>query len=117
MVTEGVAKAALPAELVHSTIQAAALVAAGNRTAEGVLSAGGTGAGQGSDQTMFWNKFRIAVVLLVAASSLPASAGGQCAYAGGPGQANATRRGAKPGRRRPNKTRIRRRWMRNCLRR
>ena len=67
LVTGSAAKAALPAELVHSTIQAAALVAAGNRTAEGVLSAAALTLAKGVMRTMFWNKVRIAGVLLVIA--------------------------------------------------
>jgi len=71
----GAAKAALPLGLVHSTIQAAALVAAGKVTAQGVLSAQALTLAKGVLGTMFWNKMKIVAFALLAAVVF-ASAGG-----------------------------------------
>ena len=106
VVTGSAAKAALPAELVHSTIQAAALVAAGNRTAEGVLSAAALTLAKGVMQAMFWNKVKIAGVLLVAAVVDRRRRRWGSANAGGPGEANATGRGQNWQGEGWNKTRI-----------
>jgi RNA polymerase sigma factor (sigma-70 family) len=60
-------KAVPPSALVHSTVQAAALAAAGTRTAQGALSATALILAQGVIQSMFWNKMkRGAVALFVA---------------------------------------------------
>ncbi len=71
-----IARAALPADVVHSTIHAAGLVAAGNRTADGVLSSAALTLAKGVMQTMFWNKVKIAGVLLVAAIVIAGVGGG-----------------------------------------
>jgi RNA polymerase sigma factor (sigma-70 family) len=62
--TGGTAKAALPLGLLHSTIKAATLFAAGEVTAQGVLSGTALALAKGVVQTMFWNKMKIAVVTL-----------------------------------------------------
>jgi WD40 repeat protein len=61
----GAAQAALPSTLVHSTVQAAALVAAGKLTAQGVLSAQALLLAQGVIQSMVWNKMKLGVFALI----------------------------------------------------
>jgi RNA polymerase sigma factor (sigma-70 family) len=61
----GAVQAALPPTLVHSTVQAAALIAAGKLTAQGVLSAQALILAQGVIQSMFWNKMKFGAFALV----------------------------------------------------
>jgi RNA polymerase sigma factor (sigma-70 family) len=63
----GAVQAALPSTLVHSTVQAAALVAAGKLTAQGVLSAKALILAHGVIQSMFWNKMKLGAFALLAA--------------------------------------------------
>jgi RNA polymerase sigma factor (sigma-70 family) len=65
MLIGGLTKAALPLELFQLTLQAAASLAAGNKTAQGVLSAEAIFLAKGVIRTMFWKKtISVAVVLL-----------------------------------------------------
>jgi RNA polymerase sigma factor (sigma-70 family) len=63
----GAVQAALPLTLVQSTVQAAALVAAGKLTVQGVLSAKALILAQGVIQSMFWNKMKLGAFALFVA--------------------------------------------------
>jgi RNA polymerase sigma factor (sigma-70 family) len=64
---EGAAQAALPPGLVSSTVQAVASVVGGQGTAPAVLSTTALTLARGVMQTMFWNKIKIGVMVLLAA--------------------------------------------------
>ena len=63
----GAAQAALPSMLVSSTVQAAALVAAGKMTAQGALTANALVLAKGALQTMFWHKMKLGTFALFVA--------------------------------------------------
>jgi hypothetical protein len=69
------AQAAVPAGLIHATLHAAALVAAGERTAQPELSAEALALAKGVIQSMFWSKIK-AIAMVFFTAALVAGAGG-----------------------------------------
>jgi RNA polymerase sigma factor (sigma-70 family) len=83
-IVPGAAQAAVPAGLVGATVRAAALVAAGEATASGALSAEALTIARGVMRTMLWNKLKLgALVALVAAALIGAGGLAFRAPAGG----------------------------------
>jgi hypothetical protein len=75
LLAQNAGQGAVPAPLVDTTVRAALLFAAGKGAAAEMVSAGALALLQGVTRAMFWTKFKLATVLLLAVGLCTVSAG------------------------------------------